>query len=384
MPKLIRVTTIPLALNTLLRGQMKFMRENGFEVLMVSADGPEREAVIQREGCPHTIVPMTRAITPFADLRSLWRMYRLFKKEKPDIVHSHTPKAGLIAMLAARMAGVKTRVHTIAGLRFMTSTGLTRKILVRMEKFTASCATNVWPNSRSLKKYVLDNRLAKPSKVEVIAEGSSNGIDLSEFNEAVIRFEKLEEVKGKFHYDPSLFYFVSVGRIVKDKGMEELVNAFDRVYREHNNVRLLLLGDFEDKLDPVDEATRKILMEHPAILKMGWTKDVVYYLYLANALVHPSYREGFPNVLLQAGAMNCPVICSRITGNIDIVDDEVTGLVCDVKDAGSLYDKMKFALDNPGRMKEYAAALYEKVVKHFDQRVVHSALLRRYQDLLKV
>ena len=350
MPKLIRVTTIPLALNTLLRGQMKFMRENGFEVLMVSADGPEREAVIQREGCPHTIVPMTRAITPFADLRSLWRMYRLFKKEKPDIVHSHTPKAGLIAMLAARMAGVKTRIHTIAGLRFMTSTGLTRKILVRMEKFTASCATNVWPNTPSLKKYVLDNRDGKPSKVEVIAEGSSNGIDLSEFNEAVIRFEKLEEVKEKFHFDPSLFYFVSVGRIVKDKGMEELVNAFDRVYREHNNVRLLLLGDFEDKLDPVDEATRKILMEHPAILKMGWTKDVVYYLYLANALVHPSYRECFPNVLLQAGAMNCPVICSRITGNIVIVDDEVTGLVCDVKDANSLYDKMKFALDNPGRM----------------------------------
>jgi glycosyltransferase involved in cell wall biosynthesis len=382
MAKLIRVTTIPLALNTLLRGQMKYMKENGLDVIMVSADGPEREAVIKREGCPHHIIPMTRAITPFADLRSLWKMYRYFKKEKPDIVHSHTPKAGLIGMMAARMAGVKTRIHTIAGLRFMTSAGMTRKILVRMEKLTAACATHVWPNSRSLKEYVLKNNLARPSKVEVIAEGSSNGIDLARFNESVVQPEKLEEIKGKIGYDPSLFYFVSVGRIVKDKGMEELSNAFARLYKENGKVRLLLLGDFEDEQDPVTPASREILMNHPGIFRMGWTADVPYYLHLANVLVHPSYREGFPNVLLQAGAMNCAVICSRITGNVDIVDDGETGLICEVKDENSLFEKMKFAVENVETLANLSSSLYKKVHEKFDQRVVHQALLKKYQEIL--
>src|SRR5262245_41766689 len=138
MPKLIRVTTIPLALHTLLKGQMRYMKDQGFDVIMVSADGKERDEVIKNEEAPHHIIPMTRKITPLADLRSLWQLYRFFKKEKPDIVHSHTPKAGLLSMLAARMAGVKIRIHTIAGLRFMTSTGLTRSLLIRMEKLTAS------------------------------------------------------------------------------------------------------------------------------------------------------------------------------------------------------------------------------------------------------
>ena len=143
MPKLIRITTVPMALKHLLAGQMQYMKENGFNVIMVSADGKERDDVIQNEGCVHVIIPMTRKITPFADLKSLWQLYRFIKKEKPDIVHSHTPKAGLIAMLAAKYAGVKIRIHTIAGLRFMTSTGLTKKILVMMEKLTAKSADSL-------------------------------------------------------------------------------------------------------------------------------------------------------------------------------------------------------------------------------------------------
>ncbi len=187
MPKLIRVTTVPMALKVLLRGQMKYMKESGFEVIMVSADGEELEDVLQYEGCPHHLVHMTRKITPVTDLRSLWEMYRFFKKEKPDIVHSHTPKAGLLAMLAAKMAGVRIRVHTIAGLRFMTSTGLTRRILTRMEKITAGAATHVWPNSHSLLKYVKENRLARDSKLEVIGKGSSNGIDLTRFSKQALK-----------------------------------------------------------------------------------------------------------------------------------------------------------------------------------------------------
>ncbi len=383
MPKLIRVTTIPLALNTLLRGQMRYMREHGFEVIMISSDGPEREEVIKNEGCPHQIIPMTRAITPFADLRSLWRMYRFFKKEKPDIVHSHTPKAGLIAMMAARFAGVKIRVHTIAGLRFMTATGMKRKLLVGMERLTGRFATQVWPNSRSLQAYVLENKLVSPGKLDIVGEGSSNGIDLSRFSPSVIEESRLKEIKNAIGYEAGNFYFLSVGRIVKDKGMDELSVAFSRLYEKNPKTRLILLGNFEDGLDPVSEASRKILMEHPGIIRVGWTKDVVYYMHLADVLVHPSYREGFPNVLLQAGAMDCPVICSRIPGNIDMVDHQKTGLVCEVRDAEGLFTQMEFALENKELLVQFSSALKEKVKQKFDQRIVHKNLRERYFGLMK-
>src|SRR6186713_1694956 len=176
MAKLIRVTTVPMSLKVLLRGQMKFMQEAGFQVIMVSADGKELQDVLEYEKCPHKLIEMTRQITPLQDLTAIWKLYKFFKSEKPDIVHSHTPKAGLLAMLAAKMAGVKIRIHTIAGLRFMTSSGVTRSLLVRMEKVTGHAATHVWPNSHSLLKYVQDNNLVPAKKMEVIGKGSSNGI----------------------------------------------------------------------------------------------------------------------------------------------------------------------------------------------------------------
>ena len=182
MPKLIRITTVPLSLNVLLPGQMRYMHEHGFDVLMVAGEGKDWAEVIAREQCRHQQVPMTRKMTPVADIRSLWMLYRLFRKEKPDIVHSHTPKAGLLAMMAAKMAGVKIRIHTIAGLRFMTSTGSTRKLLVAMEKLTGWAATHVWPNSFSLLEYVTVHKLVTPRKLEVIGKGSSNGIDLSRYH----------------------------------------------------------------------------------------------------------------------------------------------------------------------------------------------------------
>jgi glycosyltransferase involved in cell wall biosynthesis len=384
MPKLIRVTTIPLALHTLLKGQMRYMNEHGFEVIMVSADGKEREEVIKNEGCRHQVISMTRKITPLADLRSLWQLYRFFKKEKPDIVHSHTPKAGLLSMLAARLAGVKIRIHTIAGLRFMTSKGFTRKLLVRMEKLTASSATHVWPNSYSLLKYIEDNGLVKKSKLKVIGSGSSNGIDLQRFSVSSLQPQKLEEVKKQLQYDEKLTCLLSVGRIVKDKGIDELLNAFQQVYKQNENTRLVLLGSFEEDLDPVSEEAKQILKQHPAIIHINWSNEVEYYMHLATLLLHPSYREGFPNVLLQAGAMGCSICCSRIEGNVDIVTHEETGLLFNKMDAEDLRRKLEWALHQPEKMKQFAQQLQTKVQQHFDRKFVQQCLKEEYLTLLNM
>jgi glycosyltransferase involved in cell wall biosynthesis len=382
MPKLIRITTVPMALRHLLPGQMKYMKEQGFDVIMVSADGKERAEVVRNEGCEHHIIPMTRKITPLADLRSLWKLYRFFKKEKPDIVHSHTPKAGLLGMMAARMAGVKVRIHTVAGLRFMTAGGFTRTVLIRMEKFTAGCATHVWPNSQSLLDYIKNNRLAAQKKLQVIGYGSSNGINLQRYSTAVLEKEKIDEVKQQLQYREDITYLLCVGRIVKDKGIDELLTAFEHVYSDKKQLRLVLLGSFEDELDPVSENARRILKEHPGIIHINWSDRVEYFMHLATLLIHPSYREGFPNVLLQAGAMNCPILCSRIEGNVDIVDDGQTGLIAEVKDAASLETKLRYALEHPAQLKVFSAHLRDKIEKRFDQRFVHESLKNKYLELL--
>lgn len=358
------------------------MNEHGFDVIMVSSDGPELKTVLDREGCSHHIIPMTRRMTPFGDLKCLWLLYRFFKKEKPDIVHSHTPKAGLLAMLAARMAGVKLRVHTIAGLRYVTTRGFSRKVLVFMEKLTGKAATHVWPNSNSLKEFIVANKLVRPSKLEVIGHGSSNGVRLSRYSPEVLVQAKLDEIKKHIQYDESLRYFVCVGRIVHDKGIEELLGAFVKLYDKNKNARLLLVGAYEDEVDPVSDKAKDIIKTHPGIIMAGWSDAVEYYMHLSYALVHPSHREGFPNVLLQAGAMYCPVICSRIEGNIDIVTHQQTGLIFEVRNEDEVYAQMQYAIDNPAVMKEYTGRLRSRIEQYFDTPIVHTFLHKRYLELL--
>lgn len=382
MPKLIRITTAPLSLKYLLSNQMKYMNENGFEVIMVSSEGKEWPDLIAHEKCAHRIVHMTRKMTPFTDLGSLWRLYKLFKKEKPDIVHSHTPKAGLLAMLAAKLAGVKIRIHTIAGLRFMTATGLGRKIMVSMEKLTAKCAHHVWPNSHSLMNYITEHKLVHPKKMQVIGHGSSNGVDLNRYSVAALKPEKLAEIKKLLHYDDSLCYLLNMGRIVKDKGIDEVMKAFSVVYEANTKLRLIVLGAFEDDLDPISDEARKILTTHPGIIHIDWSDHVEYFMHLSHLLVHASYREGFPNTLLQTGAMNCPIICSAIEGSVDIVTHNETGLLFEARNADDLLKNLEFALTHPEDMKKYATNLRTKIEQYFSQQYLHRCMKEKYLELL--
>lgn len=383
MPKLIRVTTVPLSLKYLVPGQARYMQENGFEVVVISSYGPEREEIMKKEGCRHQIIPMTRKVTPLSDLRSLWRLYRFFRKEKPDIVHSHTPKAGLLAMMAARLAGVKIRIHTIAGLRFVTTSGSLRKMLVAMEKLTAQSATHIWPNSRSLLSYIKKKRLVKPEKLGLIGSGSSNGVNLDRYSVAALKEDKLNTVKQLINYNEENIYFLAVGRIVHDKGIDELLKAFIEIHAGNDRTRLILLGAFEDEVDPVSDESRAILNTHPAIVQVGWSDEVEYFMHLSFALIHASYREGFPNVLLQAGAMGCPVICSRIEGNVDLIEQEKTGLLFEVRNEKELQEKMELALAHPAVMRQYAENLRQKVECRFDQRFIWQQLHQRYRELLE-
>lgn len=382
--KLLRLTTVPISLRLLLTGQMHYMRQNGLEVIMVSADGPEREVVQREEGCPHRIIPFTRTITPLQDLRCLWQLIMMMRELRPDIVHTHTPKAGLLGMLAARILGVPVRIHTIAGLPFMTATGFKRRLLMAMERLTYWGAQHVWPNSPSMLAYVRQQGLCPQRKLDIIGHGSTNGIDLGVFSPEAVSEARREAVRHQIGYQTDSTYLMAIGRVVRDKGIPELVAAFTRLRPHNQKIKLVLVGPLEEErseeLLPPD--TLHSIRQHPDILHVHWTDDVPAFLTVADLLVHASHREGFPNVLLQAGAMRCPIVCSAIPGNIDIVENNVTGLTFPVGDAKALKEVLQRALWEEAMMRQMTTNLREIVAQRFERNTIHQALFEKYQTLI--
>ncbi len=382
MPKLLRITTVPLSLKLLLAGQMKYMKENGWDVIMVSSDGREIPQVLKAEGCRHEIIAFTRKITPIQDLVCLWQLYSLIKREQPDIVHTHTPKAGLLGMIAAKLAGVKVRIHTLAGIPFMAAEGGMKGVLERVEKLTYDFATDVWPNSQGLKTFVIENRLCPAEKLHIIRKGSSNGIDFSKFNRDALKENHLVAATMRILPGEDDFIILSVGRLVRDKGIEELVQAFLNS-KIAGMSKLVLLGSFEQELNPLSIETIQTIRDNPRIVQIDWTDHVAHYMALSDVLVHPSHREGFPNVLLEAGAMQLPVICSDIIGNADLITQQKTGLIFPVKDVAVLKEALEFAFVKRDKMAQLAVNLYREVLENYSRETIHQEILETYHEKLR-
>ena len=390
--KLIRITTIPLSLRVLLKGQLRFMSQE-FEVVGLSSAGSDLEEVHKNEGIRVEAIEMTRQITPFQDLVSLWKLYRFLKKEKPQIVHTHTPKAGIIGMLAAKLAGVPHRLHTVAGLPLMEASGTKRKLLDFVEKLTYNAATRVYPNSKGLYDFILENRYTKPSKLKIIANGSSNGIDTQFFNPEAVSETDKKNLKESLGIQSSDFVFVFVGRLVGDKGINELVKAFSQLTTQNSELRtqnselrthnpkLLLVGPLETDLDPLNPETLKEIESNPDIVSVGFQKDVRHYFAVSSALVFPSYREGFPNVVMQAGAMGLPAIVSDINGCNEIIVEGENGSIIPPKNAEGLYTAMQNIMNDSSYYKHLAANARRMIQSRYEQTVVWQAILEEYRKL---
>ena len=371
-----------MALRYLLPGQMQFMAANGFDVLMMSAEGKELAEIIEMEQCRHIIVPMTRKITPFQDLKCLFTLIKIFRKEKPDIVHTHTPKAGLLGMLAAKFCGVKKRIHTVAGLPLMVEKGFKYRVLKFTEKLTYVAANHVWPNSNSLMKIIIEKKLCKTNKLQVIAKGSTNGINISRFDKEVLNENVLYEIKKQVNYSNEHKYLLCIGRLVKDKGIAELVHVFTQLQNNNQNLKLILVGEYEDTLDPLPSAVLQEIETNPSIIHINWSNQVEYFMHIAHFFVFPSHREGFPNVLLQAGAMQLPIICSKITGNTDIVTNNETGLIFEAGNEQQMLQLLQYALANPPHMQTMAKQLQQEVRQNYRQENIWQNLLQAYKTLV--
>ena len=378
-----RITAASLALKISIRGQMKYMSSHGFDVTMVSSAGPELEEVIAVEQCPHIAVNITRKITPFADIRTIYKLYLVFKKYRPQIIHSENLKANLVGMIAGYLAKVPVRIQTMAGLVSPNVPGIKGKLIRMAEMISFRFATDVWPNSNSSLKYMLSTNMLPAKKARVIGAGSSNGVDLQKYNRSSIKPDRLEEIKKTISYEPGQRVLLFAGRMVKDKGIQELVSVFAKLQQSIPLLKLVLLGPSEDELDPLNEETRSMIESDKLITHISWTDEVEYYFALAELFVFPSHREGFPNVLMQAGAMQVPVVCSAIVGNIDIVDDRISGILHEVKQEQSLYEAVLFALSNKEQMKEMADMLYQKMKNSYDRDILYSQYRDAYITLIK-
>jgi len=381
--KLVRITTVPESLNSLIKGQPKFMQEQGFEVKLASAGGKEITLIEKETGIKVDTFPYTRTISPIIDLRALWLTYNYFKKEKPHIVHTHTPKAGTIGMLAAWLARIPVRLHTVAGLPLLETKGLKRKLLDKVEQITYASANMVYPNSVRLKEIILKNGYCKASKVKVIGNGSSNGIDTNWFSRKNISTGEQEKVRSKYQINPDDFVFIFIGRLVNAKGITELAEAFAMLYKTRSKLKLLLVGYEEPELDPLDDHTRETIQNHPAIKLTGYQEDVRPFLAVSHALAFPSYREGFPNVPMQAGAMDLPSIVTDINGCNEIISNEHNGLIIPPKDSEALFSAMKRLVDEPVFCKQLAANARESIISRFDQQTFWKLLKDEYDEQLK-
>lgn len=388
--KLLRITTVPISLQLLLTGQFRYMIENGYEVYTVSADGPEVVEVL-KEGVRHIAVPFTRKITPLHDVRCLVRLVRIIRELQPDIIHTHTPKAGLLGMLAGWICRVPVRLHTVAGLPLMEASGVRRSILEATEKITLTCAQRIYPNSAGLEKFLVQRLNVNPAKVKMIGRGSSNGIDTAFFDRTTALENQAVALRQHHNIAAHDLVFSFVGRIVKDKGIIELVLAFKAVSRRMSEVRskegkapsvfLMLVGPFEQELDPLPEDVVTFLREDKQVILTGFQQDVRPWLLASDVFVFPSHREGFPNVVMQACLLQVPCIVSDINGCNEIISHNTTGLVVPSKDVASLTQAMEMLLHDEVKRKAFSSAARTFVFSNFGREYIWEEIRKEYETL---
>ena len=376
--KIIRATTVPQSLDVFCRDMLKKLSEK-YEVVALSSPGEEMQSIAEREGVRTITVPMERHISLRKDLVALYRLIQVFRQERPTMVHSMTPKAGLLCMVAAWLTHVPVRVHTFTGLVFPTAKGLQRKLLMLTDAITCRCATYIIPEGEGVKKDLLDYGITKKS-LRVLGFGNVRGVDMHVYSR---RPEVME--KARLLRDEHSFTFLFVGRLVRDKGINELCEAFDQWSRENKSVRLLLVGPREDSLDPVSEKSLDIITSNPAITYAGelFGDDLLAYYAAADCFVLPSYREGFPNTVLEAGAMGLPSIVTDINGSREIIVENENGYIIPPRDADALLTAMQ-RMVRENRRRSYMASHARNMIRcRFEQGFVRQCLFDFYDVILE-
>lgn len=371
------VVTVPVTANVLLRGQLAYLRDAGFDVTVISSPGPELDEVAQREGVRVIDVAMERAISPGADARSLARLTHVLARLRPQIVHASTAKAGLLGMIAAATVRVPARIYLLRGLRLETERGAKRRVLAATERIASACAHHVWCVSESLRETYVAAGLAPARKCAVIGAGSSNGVDVARFAPTEARRARALELRAELAIARDAPVIGFVGRPVADKGIADLVAAFDCVRGELPAARLVVVGaGFAG-----DPAVRE-LAAHAKVVVVPHVAEPAPYYAMMDVFAFPSYREGFPNAPLEAAAAGVPTVGYRVTGTRDAVVDGMTGALVPIRDTRALSDALLMYLSDPARRLADGDRARARAEREFTRQIVWQRWCEAYAGLL--
>jgi glycosyltransferase involved in cell wall biosynthesis len=359
-----------------LTGRPRALREAGFRVTLVSSPGELLERTAGREGVDAIPLRMERGIAPLADLASLARLWRLLRRMRPQMTEFSTPKAGLLGGLAARLTGVPVRIYMLRGLRLDSTTGLQRHILLVSERVAAACAQTVLCNSKSLRDEALVLGIAPEGKLKLLGSGSSNGVNTERFSPGP---SEIRRQLGLRRESPLIGF---VGRLTRDKGVPELIEAFAAILKAEPESHLLLVGWFDASADALSLALQTSIESHPRIHVTGYVIDTAPYYRAMDLLVLPSWREGFPNVVLEAGATGIPVVTTECTGARDSVVPEVTGLLIPPGYPEAIAESVIKLLHDPARRHRMGQAARAWVMEHYSDAHVLGLTVEFYKSLL--
>ena len=373
------ITTIPASLN-FFKGQLAYLNET-FDVTAISSCKEQLVEIGQREGIKVYYIPMKREISLWKDMIGLLRFIGYFIKTRPYIVHGNTPKGALLSMVAAKLTGVPRRIYMCHGLRYQGANGYTKKLLILMEKITCKCATEILCVSNGLKAQLVRDDICNEKKSKVVLNGSANGINITYYDKH--NLGEIGKWREKLGFDKDDFIFTFVGRVVRDKGINEMAYAFNKSSHQHpNNIHLIVVGPEENSLNPISNETRKILSENRCIHIYGRQNDVRPYMMISNVFILPSYREGFGLVLMEAGALGVPCITTNIIGCAEIIKDGLNGKIVPPRDREALYETMKWFYEHrDNEVKEMAAKARPMIIERYEQHKVWEALLKEYASL---
>lgn len=349
-----------------------------YSVCAVSTGNELLDDFAKQEGIGKKVLCMKRDISLLHDLVSLYKWIILLVRERPNIVHGNTPKAALLSMVAAWLTKVPIRIYMCHGLRYQSCTGLKRKLLVMMERITCCCATHVLCVSQGVRQMFAEDRICSLRKSKVIFYGSANGVDTDFFNP-----QKVEsgEIRRRYGIEDNEFVVTFIGRIVRDKGIEELVSAVERLHNENIPIKLLLIGEREDNLNALSHKTISDISRRDFIIEVGRQQDVRPFLKESYSLVLPSYREGMGQVLLEANAMGIPVIASNIIGCNNVVQNGVNGLLCEPHSIESLFLSLRELITNDTLYMQMKKNCRKYIIEHFERKKVQDAYLEYYNRL---
>lgn len=378
--RLCRIVTTPLTLNTLLREQIQQVADV-MDCTTVCGHSPDSLDYLPASVRHHS-VSLSKALSPQVDIIGLWQMFRLFREQQFDIVHTSTPKAGLVGMLASYLARVPIRIHTYTGQPWVEIKGWQGWILKNSDKLIGKLATHCFTDSESQKQFLIDETIISSQKLDVIGSGSIAGVDLDRFNIGKRKNSKVvSQQKAALGIPAEALVLTFVGRIVQDKGIVELVEAFTNLVEAHANVYLLVIGPIQTLQSTLPNKTLEALTTHPQIKSTGFVNNPEDYLAITDVFCLPSYREGFGSVVIEAAAMGVPTVATRIPGLVDAVVDQQTGLLVEKKSTVQLTGALIQMIRNMHLRETLGQAAYTRACTEFSSEYVNQRVIDAYQKL---